>query len=410
MKRYVIIGNGTAAAGCIEGIRSVDRDGGITVVSAEKHHVYSRPLISYYLEGKTDTERMKYRPDGFYEENGVRVLFSVRAESFDPDGRTVRLDDGTELGYDALCVAAGSRPFVPPFEGIEKAENKFCFMTLDDALALERALTESSRVLIVGAGLIGLKCAEGILDRVGSVTVCDLADRVLSSILDAECAAVVQKQLEDHGIDFMLGDSVARFSKDTAYMKSGKEVPFDILVLAVGVRANSELVKNAGGEVNRGIVVDVRQATSLPSVYAAGDCAEGFDASIGQNRVLAILPNAYTEGRTAGINMAGGDDRFDCAIPMNSVGFFGFHIMTAGSYDGEMTEEREEESVRRFFTRDGCLIGFIIIGDTVRAGIYTDLIRKKTPLSTVDFDFAKKYASNLIFSPEIRRKRFGGVV
>ena len=410
MKKYVIIGNGTAAVGCIEGIRSVDKTGPITVISGEIHHVYSRPLISYYLEGKTDTERMKYRPDGFYEENGVEVLYGAKAVSVDPEGKTVKLDGGDVIGYDELCVATGSRPFVPPFGGLDTVEKKFSFMTLDDALALEEALTPDTRVLIVGAGLIGLKCAEGILERVGSVTVCDLADRVLSSILDSDCAAVVQEHLEKKGIRFLLGDSADRFDGNSALMKSGETVEFDVLVLAVGVRANTELVKDAGGEVNRGIVVNDRERTSLDSVWAAGDCAEGYDSSIGSNRVLAILPNAYMQGRVAGINMAGGDASFDNAIPMNSIGFFGLHIMTAGSYDGEMAEEKGDGTVKRFFTKDGALGGFILIGETERAGIYTSLIREKTPLETVDFEFAKKYASNLIFSQEIRRKRFGGVV
>ncbi|MBQ9545067.1 MAG: NAD(P)/FAD-dependent oxidoreductase [Clostridia bacterium] len=410
MKNYLIVGNATAAVGCIEGIRSVDKDGAITVVSKEDRHVYSRPLISYYLEEKTDTERMKYRPENFYEENSCKVIFGKCAETLDPGKKTVEIDDGTKISYDALCVAAGSRPFVPPFEGLDKVEKRFGFMTLDDALALEEALTEDSRVLIVGAGLIGLKCAEGIRDRVASITVCDLADRVLSSILDADCAAVVQKHLEENGISFMLSDSAVRFEKNKAYMKSGAKVDFDVLVLAVGVRANSELVKNAGGNANRGIITDTAMKTSLNDVFAAGDCAEGYDSSINSNRVLAILPNAYMQGFTAGVNMAGGNAVFDKAIPMNSVGFFGLHIMSAGSYDAEMTEEKEEGSLRRFFIKDGLLKGFMLIGATERAGIYTSLIREKVPLDTLDFDLTKKAASNLIFSQNIRRKKFGGVV
>ena len=248
MKRYVIIGNGVAAVGCIEGIRSLDREGDITVISEEDHPVYSRPLISYLLQGRTDTELMKYRPDGFYEENGCRVRYGRRASAIDAVSHTVTLDDGGKIAYDCLCVAAGSRPFVPPFEGLDTVKCRFSFMTLDDALALGKALTPETRVLIVGAGLIGLKCAEGIRDRVGSITVCDLADRVLSSILDTECAAVVQKHLETNGISFMLGDTVQRFEENRAFMKSGASVDFDLLVLAVGVRANTGLVKNAGGE------------------------------------------------------------------------------------------------------------------------------------------------------------------
>ena len=410
MKKYVIVGNGTAAVGCIEGLRSVDRDGEITVISEEKHAVYSRPLISYYLEGKTDLERMKYRGDSFYDDNKCKVIYGKRAVSLDEGKKQVELDDGSRLDYDELCVATGSRPFVPPFEGLETVENKFSFMTLDDALALEAKLTKDARVLIVGAGLIGLKCAEGIRDRVKDITVCDLAERVLSSILDAECAAVVQKHLEANGMKFMLGDTAVRFEKNQAYMKSGEVVPFDILVLAVGVRANVELVKSANGNVNRGIVVNDKMQTSLKSVYAAGDCAEGFDSSIGANRVLAILPNAYMQGHTAGVNMAGGEAAFDNAIPMNSIGFFGLHMMTAGAYDGEMIEEKTDIGMKRFFVKDDRLCGFILIGETERAGIYTSLIREKIPLDTIDFDLMKKVASNMIFSEKERRKMFGDVV
>ena len=410
MKRYVIIGNGTAAVGAIEGIRSVDKKGAITVISKENHPVYGRPLISYYLEGKTDLTRMKYRGDSFYEENGCQVLYGVSAVSLDAKKKSVALDNGKTLPFDALLVATGSDPFVPPFEGLETVEQKFSFMTLDDALALENALTKDARVLIVGAGLIGLKCAEGIRDRVGSITVCDLADRVLSSILDTDCAAVVQNKLETEGLSFLLSDTAVRFQKNTAYMKSGKTVGFDILVLAVGVRANTALVKDAGGTVNRGIVVGTGMQTDLPGIFAAGDCAEGFDASLGGNRVLAILPNAYMQGRTAGINMAGGKETFDTAIPMNSIGFFGFHMMTVGAYDGEMTEEKSEETLKRFFVKDNVLRGFMLLGATDRAGIYTSLVREKTPLDTVDFELTKKMASNMIYSQKIRRKKFGGVV
>ncbi len=412
MKRYVIIGNGTAAVGCIEGIRAADREGAITVVSGEARPVYSRPLISYYLEGKTDLERMKYRSDTFYADNGCQVLYGRKATEIDPAQKTVQLDDGTALAYDKLCVAAGSRSFVPPFAGLDSVKDRFTFITLDDALLLEQALGtgRDKRVLIIGAGLIGLKCAEGIIDRAKSITVCDLADRVLSSILDAECAAVVQQHLEAHGIAFMLGDTAVKFDGGCAEMKSGRNVEFDVLVLAVGVRANTELVKAAGGSVNRGIIVNEKLETDLPDVYAAGDCTEGFDASLGDRRVLAILPNAYAQGQTAGTNMAGGDKVLDNAIPMNSIGFFGLHMMTAGNYTGEMTETRNGQTLRRFFVKDGLLKGFMLIGDTVRAGIYTSLIRDRIPLETLEFGPAAHEATSAMYTRETRRKKFGGVV
>ena len=410
MSKYVIIGNGAAAVGCIEGIRSVDNAGKITVVSEENHAVYGRPLISYYLEGKTNLAHINYRPDDFYDKMGCDVLYGKKATAIDNGAKTVLLSDGEKLSYDSVCVATGSSPFVPPFKGLDTVEKKFSFMTLDDALALEKAIDNTSRVLIVGAGLIGLKCAEGIRERVAEITVCDLADRVLSSILDTDCALMMQKRLEENEIKFLLSDTAESFEGNTAVMKSGKKVDFDVLVLEVGVRANTALVKDIGGKANRGIIVDTKMQTTIPSVYSAGDCTEGDDMSSGSKKVLAIMPNAYMQGYTAGVNMAGGSKVFDNAIPMNSIGFFGLHAMTAGSYDGEVYEEKADGKLKRLFIRDGLLVGFILIGYTERAGIYTSLIREKTPLDSIDFETLKKVATSTVFSAENRRKKFGGVV
>jgi len=410
MKRYVIIGGGVAAVGCIEGIRSRDTEGTITVISEENHPVYCRPLISYYLEGKTDPKRMLYRDPSFYEQMNVTLLTGKRAVGIDPNAQRVLLDDETKVPYDALCVAAGSRPFVPPMPGLETVSRKYAFMTLDDALELEKVLSPAARVLIIGGGLIGLKCAEGLCGRVAKITVCDLADRILSSILDRECAALMQARLEQQGIRFLLSDSVARFTPDTALMNSGIRVPFDIVVLAVGVRANTELVREIGGAVGRGIVVDEHMRTSLSGIYAAGDCTEAEDISCGARKVMAILPNAVLQGYTAGENMAGGTAVFDKGIPMNSIGFFGLHAMTAGSYEGDVYEEKTDHSLKRLFTKDDLLKGFILIGCGERAGILTSMIREKTPISSVDFELMKKGATTAAFSPDARRKKFGGMV
>lgn len=413
MSRFVIIGNGIAAAGCIEGIRSVDKDSPISVISAEKHKVYSRPLISYYLEGRTSLEKMNYRSEDFYEKNGVQLIYGC-AEGIDTKKGTVGLSGGRSAAFDKLCIAAGSAPFVPKISGLDKVKNKFTFMTIDDTLALEKSLKKDSRVLIVGAGLIGLKCAEGIFDRVSSVTVCDLADRVLSSILDKDCAQVMQKHLEKKGIRFMLCDTAERFEDTKAVMKSGKTVDFDILVLAVGVRANTQLAANAGAQVDRGIIIDTAMRTSLENIYAAGDCTQGHDSSAGTSRVLAILPNAYMQGFCAGVNMAGGESSITDAIPMNSIGFFGLHCASAGSYfekgEGEIYEQKSCGGIKRLYIKHGRLTGYIIIGDVTGAGIYTSLVREKTDLSGVDMEELKKNATLAIFLPQTRRKKLGGVV
>ncbi len=389
MQKYLIIGNGTAAVSAVEGIRSLDRTGSITIISREEHPAYCRPLISYYLEGKASPQRMLCRSESFYKDNSAEVVYSSAA-SLDPKAKTVKLENGAELEYTKLLIASGSSPFVPPMEGLETVPNKGFFMTLDDAYALERMTDENSCVLIVGAGLIGLKCAEGLAERVKKITVCDLAQKVMPSILDDEAADMVKSRLEAAGIELLLGDTAAKFDGSKAVMRSGVQVDFDVLVVAVGVRPNISLFKDAGGECGRAITVDSHMRTSIPDIYAAGDCTEMIDISSDGIKVMALMPNANIQGFCAGVNMTGGDKTFDNAVPMNSIGLFGCHVMSAGSYDGEKRTVRTESGLKEFYIRDNLLKGFIIVDDTERAGIYTSLIRNKIPLGDIDFESLAK--------------------
>lgn len=408
--RYVIIGGSAAAIGCIEGIRSVDKTGEIILITGETEWNYSRPLISYLLEGKTTRDKMWCRPDSFFTRNGVTVKAGVLATALDAGDRTVRLSTGERLAYDRLLAATGSRPFVPPIPGLETVERTFCFQTLSDASALAEALRPESRVLILGAGLTGVKCAEGIRGLCAQIAIADLAPRVLPAVLDDTGAAMVQARMEEKGVRFYLNDSAAAFRGNTARLQSGTELEFDVLVTAVGVRPNTQLVADAGGAVDRGILVDGRCATTLPDVYAAGDCAQGYDAVSGEKRMLPLWPNAMLQGETAGINMAGGRADYTQGIALNASGVFGLHMITAGSYEGESFTVQRDGSYKRLVTADGVLKGVIMVGDVSRAGIYTDLIRKKKPLSEIDFDLIRESPQLMAFSQKDRRVQLGGEV
>lgn len=408
--RYVIIGGSAAAIGCIEGVRSVDKTGEIILITGETEWNYSRPLISYLLEGKTTRDKMWCRPDSFFTRNGVTVKTGVLATALDAGDRTVRLSTGERLAYDRLLAATGSRPFVPPIPGLETVERTFCFQTLSDASALAEALRPESRVLILGAGLTGVKCAEGIRGLCAQIAIADLAPRVLPAVLDDTAAAMVQARMEEKGVRFYLNDSAAAFRGNTARLQSGTELEFDVLVTAVGVRPNTQLVADAGGAVDRGILVDGRCATTLPDVYAAGDCAQGYDAVSGEKRMLPLWPNAVLQGETAGINMAGGRADYTQGIALNASGVFGLHMITAGSYEGESFTVQRDGSYKRLVTADGVLKGVIMVGDVSRAGIYTDLIRKKKPLSEIDFDLIRESPQLMAFSQKDRRVQLGGEV
>jgi NAD(P)H-nitrite reductase large subunit len=265
----------------------------------------------------------------------------------------------------------------------------------------------NKRVLIIGAGLIGLKCAEGILDRAEHITVIDLAPRILSSILDDDGAKQIQQHLESKGIEFKLSSSVKRKEKNTAVMESGETIDFDILVLAVGVRPNTGLLKEIA-KIDRGIIVNEKSETSVPDIYAAGDCTQTLDVSSGQNKIMALLPNAYMQGECAGINMAGGEKSFDKAIPMNAIGFFGLHVITAGNYVGEVYTENNGGNYKRLFYGDDKLNGYILIGNVEKAGIYTSLIRERTPLNSIDFALVCEKPGLMAFKKEDRMAKLGG--
>ncbi len=381
--KYVIIGNSAAGVGAVEGIRQIDKQGEITIISDEKYHTYSRPLISYLLLGKATEEKMKYRDDDFYKKNNVNFLW-MSAKEIDAKSKQVVLQSGEKIPYDKLLVATGSSAFVPPFAGLDSVKEKFTFMSLDDAKKLEKSLAPNKKALIIGAGLIGLKCAEGILKRVAHITVLDLAPRILSSILDDDGAKIVQSHLESKGIEFKLSASVKKFEKDTAILENGEKIPFDVLVLAVGVRPNTALLKGIA-KIDKGIEANQKSETSAPDIYAAGDCTQTLDISCGQNKIMALLPNAYMQGECAGINMAGGEKKFDNAIPMNAIGFFGLHIVTAGNYSGDVYAKTEAGNYKRLFYGNNKLNGYILIGSVERAGIYTSLIRESKPLDSIDF-------------------------
>lgn len=407
--KYVIIGNAAASIGTVEGIREYDKDGEILIISDEKYDTYSRPLISYWLKEAVTEENMRYRNADFYEKNNVKTMLDTKVIAIDPDKKEVVIEGGENVPYDKLMVATGSKPFVPPMQGMEKIAKKFSFMKKDDAKAVKEAVFDGARVLIVGAGLIGLKAAEALEHYNAKMTVVDLANRILPSILDEAASEIMQKHIESKGVRFILNTSVSEFSENSAKLSNGETVDFDMVILAVGVRPNVELIKEAGGNVGRGIITDNRQQTSLKDIYAAGDCTESYDISIEANRILAILPNAHNQGVVAGKNMAGKEAYYLNAFPMNAIGFFGLHIITAGSYDGEPVVETDGTNYKKLVVKDKQLKGFILMGKYIkRAGIYTSLIREHITADECDYELMLKAPQMMAFNRERRNDKLAG--
>ena len=408
--KYVIIGNSAAGIGAVQGIRELDKDGDITMISDENYHTYSRPLISYWLKGDVTEEGMKYRPNKFYTENKVNALLGKKVVSIDKKNKTVLMDDASITEYDKLLVATGSDPFVPQLEGLDKVKNKFTFMKMDDVRAVRERLSKNSKVLIIGAGLIGLKAAEAMVRFTNNITVIDLSERILPAVLNEEASHIMKHHIETTGVRFVLGTTVKEFSENTATLTNGDSIDLDILILAVGVRPNTELIDAIGGKVDRGIVTDDTQAVKgLSDIYAAGDCTKSHDITSNTDKMIAILPNAFMQGNVAGKNMAGGVAHYTNAFPMNAAGFFGLHIITAGSYSGEEHTAISESGYKNLFIADNKLKGFILMGDMINnAGIYTSLVREQTPLNEVDLALLLEKPALMAFPAEYRKEKLGG--
>src|SRR5512140_3170262 len=266
---YAIIGHSVAAAGAIRGIRDIDQEGNITVISRERHTAYGRPLISYLLGGLITEKRMPYLPEDFYEQHRVNLLLNSEVVALDSARKQVKLAGGETVPFDRLLVATGGDPFVPPIVGLSDKEKVFTFTTWDDAAKLKGLAADIDRVVVIGGGLIGLKAAEGLHLLGKNVTIVELADRILSAAFDRPAGRIVAKKMKANGIDVITEDTVVKVEGEGAEitgvtLKSGDFIPCDTVIVAIGVRPAAGFLKGSKVEVNRGVVVDDRMETRVP--------------------------------------------------------------------------------------------------------------------------------------------------
>ncbi|WP_029894296.1 NAD(P)/FAD-dependent oxidoreductase [Desulfohalovibrio reitneri] len=388
---YVIIGNGVASIGAIEGIRKQDPKGDILVVSDENKATYGRPLITYYLAGKVDEKAMPLRPDSFYEENSVRVELGCEVASIDRQAKTVTTACGRGFPYDKLLLATGGAPMRPELPGLD-AGNVLSFTTWADADVLREVVKTARKYVVVGAGLIAVKAAEALV-TLGLDTTLVVRSRVMRAYFDEEAGAVVRAHLEAKGLKFFDGATPEKILPDEsgnarAVRINKGEIPADCVILAMGVSPRTDLASDAGLKVAKGILCDDFMRTSDPDIFAAGDVAQARDMQSGQEEVSPIWPSAYNQGINAGINMAGAEDSYPGGLTMNSITLFGLPTISVGLTDprGEdgcevhVHKDEEAEVYRKLIFKDGKLVGCALIGDITGAGVYTSFIHNELEL------------------------------
>jgi len=415
MKRYLIVGNSAAGVNAAATIRANDKTCSIKIISSETFNSYGRPLISYYLNGKIKPENIYYRDENFYKSSNIEVLLNTKVEKIDTIKKEIIVDLGEKIGYDKLLIATGSNPFIPPIKNLNfnRQENVFTFLTYNDSIKLKEKITKNSKVVIAGAGLIGLKAAEGLFGQVASITVIDLADRVMASVLDKSEADIIQAHIEQRFINFKLQTSIYEVQGESnvsgVSLSNGETLKCDILIIAVGVRPNIALAKEAGIKTLKGIVVDEYMQTSIKDIYAAGDCVEFSDLLSDENKVFALWPNASSQGEVAGLNMTKIKTKAPKALAMNSISFFGLQLISAGiisnSKSGNNFVYSVKNKLRKLNIFNDNLIGFVLINDNQRAGIYTSLISDKTKLSTLSYDITSRDIGFNVYSKDERTRK-----
>lgn len=391
---HLIIGNGVAAIGAIEAIRSVDRENPITLISAEPHRVYGRPLISSLLSGKIREKDVYYRPADFYETNSVTALLGKTVAEIRTGTRQVVLESGEVIPFDKLLIATGGVPFIPPIEG-RQGPDVYVFTTLDDARKLDGLIEKVKEIVVLGGGLIGLKAAESLHDRGVKITVVELADRILSAAFDSEAGGIIAKRLADVGIDLILNNTVKEIVRSKkrlkkVVLKDGSSILCEAVVIAIGVVPNKALAEKAGIGVNRGILTNNFMETDVPGIFAAGDVAEANDMLLGERRVTPIWPNAYLQGRHAGLAMAGASRSYAGSIPMNSIEFYGIPTVSMGisnppaaGFEVLSRLEPKNDFYRKIVIREGKLVGAVLVGRIERSGILSGLIKNGVNIESI---------------------------
>ncbi|MCX7918120.1 MAG: FAD-dependent oxidoreductase [bacterium] len=391
---YVIIGNGPAATSAIAAIRETDRDNPITLISDEPYQNYSRPLLSYVLAKKITFDQLPYLPETFYKSHQVKLILNSSVVQVDSKNSQVILSDKTKINYDKLLIATGAKPVIPKIEGT-KLQGVFPFTKLQDVEQMTRYIDtyQITEAVVVGGGLIGLKATEGLMGRAIKVTIIELADRILSTTFDKKASQIIKRALENKGCAVITKNSVREIKGEHTRVKSvvlnnGRTIQTGLVILAIGVSPNIELVRRTPIKLNRGIIVDTFMRTSVENVYAAGDCCESIDLLNHVYHPIAIWFNAARQGRVAGANMAGIVKEYPGSIPMNSVELCGIPSISVGitmpkdkTYQVKEYEFPERGIYKKVVLKDNRIVGIIFLGEIERAGIYTGLIKDRADVT-----------------------------
>jgi len=314
-QNVVIIGASHAAAEAVTTLRKKGWEGDITLIGDESSLPYHRPPLSKaYYKGEVAADKLLIKGEVVYQNAEVNLKLGRRVESIDRAARTLALDNGEQVAYTKLILATGTRARSLPVEGAELPQIH-TLRTLTDVDAIKRAIPDNGKLLIVGAGYIGLEVAASAVKQGIAVTVLEAMDRVLARVTSRTISEFYQSVHAQEGVDIRLNSKLDKFapsgSKAKAVMADGEEIEFDCAIVGIGVLPNVELAQEAGLECDNGIVVNEFTQTSDPDIYAVGDCSNHPNMLYKKNIRLESVPNAVEQAKTAALSICGENVAYD---------------------------------------------------------------------------------------------------
>src|SRR3954447_17074724 len=328
----VVIGNGMAAARFADELsqRALGRYA-VAVVGAEPRLAYNRVLLSSVLAGEVASSDIELKPPHWGSNRGITMRYGCRATAIDSAARRVTLADGPALPFSKLVFAPGSQPIRPALPGMT-LPGVITFRDINDIWTIWHRAGAGDRVVVIGGGLLGLEAAYGLAKAGACVTVLHLMDRLMERQLDARAATLLQRAVEAMGIELILNADTAEISGhgrvEGVNLKDGRTVEADAVVVAIGIKPNADLAREAGIAVNRGIVVDDTLETNVAGIHAIGECAEHRGICYG------LVEPAHEQARVLADRLSGREARYAGSVLATNLKVSGVNVFSAGDFFG----------------------------------------------------------------------------
>jgi len=361
----------------------------VAVIGEEPRLAYNRVLLSSVLAGETGSHEIELRPADWWRHRGVTVRYGYRVSEIDTGRRELKIEGEESMEYSKLVLAVGSTPLRLNVPGADLAGVHTFRDTRDVDLLLTLAAAKK-RVVVVGGGLLGLEAAYGLAKAGAPVTLLHLMDRLMERQLDAPAADLLKTLVERKGIRILLNASTARIHGEGhvggVELADGSRIEADAVIFAAGIRPNVALAKEAGIAVNRGIVVNDEMQTASPDIYALGECAEHRGTCYG------LVEPAYEQARVLARHLAGRPAAYQGSVVSTNLKVSGVSVFSAGDFmggDGSeslVLSDRRRGTYKKLVIADGRLTGAVLIGDTVDALWYLELIRNRDKVTAIRTD------------------------